>query len=89
MTRFRLLPALALGALVVAISGCGGDNALSLVSGGWPGVCGLIHVVFVVLAFVKLANSSADTGSKILWGAVIFFFPVIGLIAWWLWGPKS
>ena len=90
MTRPNLLPALALGALVVALTGCGGDNAFSLISGGLStGVCGLIHIVLVVLAFVKLANSSADTGSKVLWGALIFFFPFVGLVAWWIWGPKE
>lgn len=90
MDRLRSFPVLALGALALVLAGCGGDNAFSLLSGGLStGVCGLIHIVLVVLAFVKLANSSADTGSKLLWGALIFFFPLAGLIVWWIWGPKA
>lgn len=89
MTRLRTLPALLLGALALTLAGCGGDTAADVVL-GWPsGVCGLLHLILVVVAFVRLANSSADTGSKLLWGALIFFFPVVGLIIWWVWGPKG
>lgn len=89
MDRLRPLPVLALGALALVLTGCGADNAAELLFGGYRSFCGLIHLVLVVLAYVKLANSSADTGSKLLWGALIFFFPVGGLIIWWLWGPKD
>ncbi|PAP79775.1 hypothetical protein B1759_13330 [Rubrivirga sp. SAORIC476] len=58
-------------------------------STGYGSFCGLIHIVFVVVALVKIANSNADTGSKLLWAAAVFFFPFLGLIAWWIWGPKS
>ena len=87
MKRSLALPALFLGA--VALSGCGGSNAWDMMTGGYGGFCWLIHVVLVVMAFVKIANSAADTGTKVLWGAVVFFFPLVGLIAWWIWGPKS
>ena len=90
MTRLRTLPALALGAFALMLSGCSGaDNAYQLLFGGYSGVCWLVQVVLVVLAFVKIANSSADTGTKLIWAAVVFFFPVVGLIAWWVWGPKG
>ena len=88
MTNRLALPFLFLGAVLLA--GCGAaDNVPELLFGGWQSVCGLIHLVLVVLAYVKLANSAADTGSKLLWGALIFFFPVVGLLAWWVWGPKG
>ena len=80
------LPGLLLGSVVLA--GCG-SNALDVVAGWRGGVCGLIHLVLVVLAFVQLANSAADTGSKLLWGALIFFFPIGGLLLWWWFGPKG
>ena len=86
MNRLRVLPALLLGAL--ALAGCG-SNAWDLLTSGYSGVCWLIHVVLVVLAFVKIANSAADTGTKLLWAAAVFFFPLVGLIAWWVWGPKG
>ena len=90
MTRIRPLPAFLLGALALTFAGCGnGDNVGTMLFSGYSGICWLIHVVLIVMAFVKIANSSADTGSKLLWAAAVFFFPVVGLIAWWLWGPKG
>lgn len=90
MARLRSFPVLALGALVLLLTGCGhGDNAFNLLFSGYGGVCWLIHAILVVVAFVKIANSRADTGSKVLWAALVFFFPLFGLIAWWVWGPKE
>ena len=89
MARLRSLPVLALGALVLVLSGCDGTNAFDVLFSGYSGVCWLIHVVLIVVAFVKIANSRADTGSKLLWAAIVFLFPLVGLIAWWIWGPKA
>lgn len=87
MTRFaRLLPAVALALAATVLAGCGG-TALSLFDGSW-GICGLLHIVAVVWAFVQIANSHADQGSKVLWGLAVFFFPVVGLLAWYFAGPK-
>ena len=88
MTRTPALPVLLLGAALLA--GCGAaDSVPELLFGGWRSTCGLVHLVLVVLAYVKLAGSAASTGSKLLWGAVIFFFPVVGLLVWWWFGPKG
>ena len=89
MTRLRLLPALALGALALTVSGCAGGNFGDLVMSGPGGICGLLILIADVWAFVQLANSRADTGSKLLWGALIFFFPVGGLLIWYFFGPKA
>lgn len=88
MTRFRSLPLLALGLFAVALVGCGGENALD-VAFGWSGICGLLHLVAIIYAFVQIANSSADTGSKVLWGLAVFFFPVVGLVLWYFFGPRD
>lgn len=88
MTRsLRALPVLLAGLAAVVLAGCGG-TALDLVDGR-VGLCGLLHILAVVWAFVQIANSSADQGSKVLWGLAVFFFPVVGLLAWYVAGPKS
>ncbi|MEM1116575.1 MAG: PLD nuclease N-terminal domain-containing protein [Bacteroidota bacterium] len=89
MTSFRTLPVLALGALALVLTGCGGANFGDMVFGGAGGVCGLLHIIAVVWAFVNIANSTADTGSKLLWGAFVFFFPLLGLAVWYFAGPRS
>jgi hypothetical protein len=53
------------------------------------GLLGLILLVLDVYAIVKTIGSSATTGTKVLWVVVILLLPLLGLILWWLFGPKS
>ncbi len=52
------------------------------------GLLGLIILVLDIMAIVKILGSGATTGTKLLWTIVILVLPVIGLIIWWLAGPK-
>jgi hypothetical protein len=49
---------------------------------------GLIIFVADIWAILQIAKSSASTGSKAIWIAIVLLLPVVGLIAWWLLGPK-
>ncbi len=89
MSRLHLLPALLLTALAVTLSGCVGGNVGDLLGSAGGGVCGLLILIADIWAFVKIANSAADTGSKLLWAALVFFFPVGGLLIWYFFGPKG
>lgn len=42
-----------------------------------------------VYAIVKIVQSTASTGAKVLWVVLILLLPVLGLILWWLLGPKG
>lgn len=53
------------------------------------GVLGLIHLILTVYAFVKIIQSDAGTGSKVIWTVIILLLPVLGLILWLLFGPKG
>jgi hypothetical protein len=53
------------------------------------GLFGLILLILDVFAIVKTIGSSAATGTKVLWIVVILLLPLLGLILWWLMGPKS
>ena len=53
------------------------------------GLLGLILFALDVWAIASVINSNAERGSKIIWTLVIAFLPVVGLIAWWLMGPKA
>ena len=88
MNRLRAFPALFLGLATLALTGCG-TNALDVVSGWQSGVCGLIYAIVVIWAFVQIANSTASTSRKVVWGLVVFFFPLVGLIAWYFFGPRG
>lgn len=56
------------------------------IAGG--GIIGLLHLIFFVYAIIKILGSAASLPEKVIWGLVVFFFPCIGLIVWWLMGPK-
>jgi hypothetical protein len=52
------------------------------------GLFGLLWLIVVVYAIVKVAGSGAGTGSKVFWIVLIIVLPVIGVIAWFIAGPK-
>jgi flagellin-like protein len=52
------------------------------------GIIGIILLVAVVFAAVKIFQSGASTGEKVLWIVLIIVLPVIGLILWFFFGPK-
>lgn len=53
------------------------------------GLLGLIWLIVVIWAIIKVANSPAGGGSKALWILILLLFPVIGLIIWFFLGPKG
>jgi len=52
-------------------------------------ILGLIILVLDILAIVKIVQSGASTGEKILWVILVLVLPVIGLVVWALLGPGS
>lgn len=52
------------------------------------GLFGLIVLVLDVWAIVKVIGSNASTGAKVLWVVLILLLPVVGVILWFLFGPK-
>ncbi|RMF97293.1 MAG: hypothetical protein D6727_05835 [Gammaproteobacteria bacterium] len=53
------------------------------------GLFGLIVLFLDVYAILRIAQSSAGTGAKAVWIVVVLVLPVIGLIAWYLFGPGA
>jgi len=52
------------------------------------GIVGFIIFVLDLYAIIKIVGSSASTLAKIIWVLVVLFLPVVGLIAWFIFGPK-
>lgn len=55
----------------------------------YGGVIGLIILALDIWAIINVIQSSASTGSKILWVLLILILPVIGLIIWFFAGPRG
>lgn len=53
------------------------------------GIVGLLILIADIWAIINVAGSSAPTLNKILWILLILFLPLLGLIIWFLAGPKS
>ncbi|WP_022948709.1 PLDc N-terminal domain-containing protein [Methylohalobius crimeensis] len=53
------------------------------------GLLGLVLLILDVWAIIKVIQSSADIGIKVLWVVVILVLPVIGLVLWFFLGPKG
>ena len=51
-------------------------------------IIGLLIFIADIYAIIKIINSGAPTGQKVLWVLLVAFLPVIGLIAWYFLGPK-
>lgn len=53
------------------------------------GFFGLIIFALDIWAIISTVGSNASTGRKVLWVIGIIFLPVIGFIAWLLFGPRA
>jgi hypothetical protein len=52
------------------------------------GLLGLIILIADIWAIIKTVESSATTGTKVVWVVVILLLPVLGLILWLILGRK-
>jgi Phospholipase_D-nuclease N-terminal len=55
----------------------------------FSGIIGLLILIADIWAIVKVVQSGASTGAKVLWIVLILVLPVIGLIVWLLAGPRA
>lgn len=53
------------------------------------GFLGLVLLALDVYAMIKTVQSNAGTGAKVVWIVIILLLPLVGLIAWFLLGPKG
>ncbi|QNT71189.1 PLDc_N domain-containing protein [Defluviicoccus vanus] len=50
---------------------------------------GLVVLAIDIWGIVNVLRSGASTGAKALWVLLIIFLPLVGLILWFLTGPRS
>lgn len=53
------------------------------------GLLGLIALVLIVYALYHVVGSNASVLAKALWTVAILVFPLIGFIAWLIFGPRA
>ena len=83
LTSRLSLPALLLPLLLLATS-CARVN-----SGGNTTLFGVIILILDVLALFDVFRQPWEIGKKLLWAAIIFFFPLGGLILYYLFAGRG
>jgi hypothetical protein len=53
------------------------------------GILGLVHFILFLIAAFEILNSGKSLGNKLLWLLVIFLFPLVGLVIYFLMGRKA
>lgn len=53
------------------------------------GLLGLVLLILDIWAIIQTLQSGVGVGAKVLWIVVIILLPLVGLILWWLLGPRS
>lgn len=53
------------------------------------GIGGFILLVLNIWAIVSIVSSEASVGGKVVWVLVILILPLLGFIAWLIFGPRT
>jgi len=53
------------------------------------GIVGLIILALDIWGIINVLGSGATTGMKLVWVLLIVILPVVGLIIWFVAGPRS
>lgn len=70
------------------IAGCG-PNLVDRVSNFWTlGCCGGVIVILDIIALLEIVGSTRSASNKVLWALLIIFFPLGGLILYYLFGRE-
>jgi hypothetical protein len=56
---------------------------------GVNGLWGVLVLAADIWAIISIFQSSASNGNKVLWTLLVLLLPVIGLILWFLLGPRG
>jgi hypothetical protein len=53
------------------------------------GIGGFIVLALDIWAIISVIGSSETTGKKVIWVLAILILPILGFLAWLLFGPRS
>ncbi len=53
------------------------------------GIGGFILLVLNIWAIISIVSSEAGVGAKVIWVLLLLILPLLGFIAWLLFGPRA
>lgn len=69
--------------LVLFVTSCSGRN-----NNGSLSIAGILYLILAIAAVVSLLKQDWDLPKKLLWGAIIWFFPFGGSIIYFLFSGR-
>lgn len=60
-----------------------------MMNSGYGGIVGLLILAGDIWAIINIFQSSASNGKKLIWTLVVLLLPLLGLILWFLLGPRD
>ncbi|PKS08725.1 hypothetical protein jhhlp_004778 [Lomentospora prolificans] len=89
MLQFTLLLQLLLASFAFAapIEAADHGNAWQYGTGG--GIIGLIVLILDIIVFIEVLKSNRPPSSKIIWCLVVFLFPIVGMVIYYLFSNRD
>ena len=81
-SRFSLIALLL--PLLLFVSSCSGRN-----NNGSLSIVGALYIILAIAAVISLLKQDWDLTKKLIWGAVIWFFPFGGSIIYFLFSGRN
>ncbi|KAL0933583.1 uncharacterized protein CTRU02_210382 [Colletotrichum truncatum] len=69
------------------LSATGHGNTWQYGTGG--GIIGFVVLVLDIIVFIEVLKSDRTVSHKVLWCLVVFLFPIIGMIIYWLFSNRA
>ncbi|WYZ36097.1 hypothetical protein EsH8_X_000744 [Colletotrichum jinshuiense] len=69
------------------IGAAGHGNTWQYGTGG--GILGFIVLVLDIIVFMEVLKSDRPVSHKVLWCLVVFLFPLVGMIVYWLFSNRA
>jgi succinate dehydrogenase/fumarate reductase cytochrome b subunit len=56
---------------------------------GYSGILGILILAGDIWAIINILQSADSNGKKLLWTLAVLLLPVLGLILWFVMGPRG
>ncbi|QDS72712.1 hypothetical protein FKW77_003480 [Venturia effusa] len=57
--------------------------------GAGGGVVGFIVLILDIIVFIEVLKSNRPVSHKLLWCVLVFLFPIVGIIIYWLFSNRE
>ncbi|KAI1175745.1 hypothetical protein F4777DRAFT_549107 [Nemania sp. FL0916] len=70
------------------------DTVTATASNPWQygaggGIIGFIVLILDIIVFVEVLKSNRPAGSKVIWCLIVFLFPIVGMVIYFLFSNRK